>query len=106
MADSPIGEAPPADVAGAVTDPRPHGPTSEEVDDVIRNELVAVALEQLCQAHRAVLRETVLYRHSVAEAATRLGISPGTVKSRMHYALRALRAALTELGAEGLDGTA
>jgi RNA polymerase sigma-70 factor (ECF subfamily) len=35
---------------------------------------------------------------SVAEAAGRLGIPPGTVKSRTHYALRALRVVLEEAG--------
>ena len=34
----------------------------------------------------------------VSEAAQRLGIPEGTVKSRTHYALRALRLALEELG--------
>jgi RNA polymerase sigma-70 factor (ECF subfamily) len=34
----------------------------------------------------------------VADAADRLGIPPGTVKSRTHYALRALRLALEERG--------
>ena len=36
----------------------------------------------------------------VAEAARRLGVPEGTVKSRTHYALRALRLALEELGVE------
>jgi RNA polymerase sigma-70 factor (ECF subfamily) len=35
---------------------------------------------------------------SVAELATELGIAPGTVKSRLHYGLRALRLALQEKG--------
>ena len=34
----------------------------------------------------------------VAEAADRLGVPEGTVKSRTHYALRALRLALEEMG--------
>ena len=35
---------------------------------------------------------------SVAEAAARLGVPPGTVKSRTHYALRSLRLVLAEMG--------
>jgi RNA polymerase sigma-70 factor, ECF subfamily len=81
----------------------PDGPTSEDVEDVIRNELVAVAIEQLSQPHRAILRETFYDGRSVAEVANRLGIPAGTVKSRTHYALRALRSALAELGVDGLD---
>jgi len=34
----------------------------------------------------------------VAEAAERLGVPAGTVKSRTHYALRALRGALVQMG--------
>jgi RNA polymerase sigma-70 factor (ECF subfamily) len=34
----------------------------------------------------------------VADTAERLGIPEGTVKSRTHYALRALRLALEEMG--------
>ena len=35
---------------------------------------------------------------SVAEAAAVLGVPPGTVKSRTHYAVRALRLVLDEMG--------
>jgi RNA polymerase sigma-70 factor (ECF subfamily) len=34
----------------------------------------------------------------VADAAERIGVPPGTVKSRTHYALRALRLVLQEMG--------
>ncbi len=52
------------------------------------------AFTRLSPAHRAVL---VMQHHlglSVAEAAEALGIPPGTVKSRTHFALQALRATL------------
>ena len=39
---------------------------------------------------------SALVRH--AEAARRLGVPEGTVKSRTHYALRALKLALEEMG--------
>jgi RNA polymerase sigma-70 factor (ECF subfamily) len=45
-----------------------------------------------------VLQETYFKGRPVAEAARRLGIPEGTVKSRTHYALHALRLALEEMG--------
>jgi RNA polymerase sigma-70 factor (ECF subfamily) len=45
-----------------------------------------------------VLLECYYRGRSVAEAARRLGVPEGTVKSRTHYALRALRLALEEMG--------
>ena len=65
---------------------------------VVDRRLVVAALGRLTQEHRHVLRECCLRGSSVAEAAHALGISPGTVKSRTYYALRALRLAIEELG--------
>jgi RNA polymerase sigma-70 factor (ECF subfamily) len=58
--------------------------------------LLAWALRQLSPAHRQVLVE--IYYHDVPaeRVAARLGIPPGTVRSRLHYALGALRQQLTE----------
>jgi RNA polymerase sigma-70 factor (ECF subfamily) len=60
--------------------------------------VVTDALSQLSQPHRDVLLECYYRGASVAEASRRLGIPPGTVKSRTHYALRALKLALEEVG--------
>jgi len=60
--------------------------------------VVTDALAQLSQPHREVLLECYYRGASVAEASRRLGIPPGTVKSRTHYALRALKLALEEVG--------
>ena len=60
--------------------------------------MVADALTSLSAEHRAVLIECYYRGRSVAEAARRLEIPEGTVKSRTHYALRALRLALEEMG--------
>jgi RNA polymerase sigma-70 factor (ECF subfamily) len=60
--------------------------------------VVADAITQLSSDHRAVLLECYYRGRSVAEAARRLGVPEGTVKSRTHYALRALRLALEEMG--------
>lgn len=70
----------------------------DAVDQVVDHELVAAAMARLSTEHRAVLRELYFRGRSVAEAAAELGVPPGTVKSRTHYALRALRLAIEELG--------
>jgi RNA polymerase sigma-70 factor (ECF subfamily) len=67
-------------------------------DQVADRGLVVAALRTLSPEHRAVVLECYFRGSSVAEAAESLGIPPGTVKSRMHYALRALRLAIEEMG--------
>lgn len=59
---------------------------------------LAEVVAELSPEHRAVLVETYYCGASVAQAAKRLGIPPGTVKSRTYYALRALRNACKERG--------
>jgi RNA polymerase sigma-70 factor (ECF subfamily) len=66
-------------------------------EQVVNCHLVVVALGRLSQEHRDVLRECYFLRRSVPQAGYALGIAPGTVKSRMYYALRALRLAIEEL---------
>ncbi|MFI6763384.1 sigma-70 family RNA polymerase sigma factor [Micromonospora sp. NPDC050417] len=76
-------------------------PESADVTDgVVATQTVRRALPKLSAAHRAVLIELYFLGRSTDEAAARLGIPEGTVKSRAHYALRALRAAIgsTEAG--------
>ena len=57
----------------------------------VDRQLVLAALRTLSIEHRQALFETYFRGASVAEAAGTLGVPPGTVKSRTHYALRALR---------------
>src|SRR5262249_31781543 len=64
----------------------------------VQSWLVADALRQLSAPHREVLVECFYRGASVTEAADRLGGPAGTVKSRTHYALRALKLALEEVG--------
>ena len=73
----------------------------DATDRLLQAWVVAEALERLSPEHREVVRECYYRGHSVAQAAVRLGIPEGTVKSRTHYALRALRLALEELGEVG-----
>jgi RNA polymerase sigma-70 factor (ECF subfamily) len=52
------------------------------------------AFQKLSGEHRMVLQELHFRGASIEEAAQRLGVPAGTVKSRAHYAMRILRAAL------------
>jgi RNA polymerase sigma-70 factor (ECF subfamily) len=81
-----------------VTDAVPERGGRDEAETVVNRRLVVDALRTLSPEHRAVIVECYLRGASVAEAAQTLGIAPGTVKSRTHYALRALRLALEEAG--------
>lgn len=72
--------------------------SEDRTDDLLLSWVVAEALTQLSGEHRAVLLECYYRGRSVAEAARRLGIPEGTVKSRTHYALRALKLSLEEMG--------
>ena len=73
-------------------------PAADDIDRALESWTVAEALADLSPQHRAVLIETYYRGLSVAEAATVLGVPPGTVKSRTYYALRALKLALEERG--------
>jgi len=79
-------------------DPPERPPVHDETDRLLQSWIVADALLRLSEDHRLVLVECYYRGHSVAEAARRLDIPEGTVKSRTHYALRALRLALEEMG--------
>jgi len=70
----------------------------DRTDQLLTSWLVTEAITSLSADHRAVLLECYYRGASVAQAAHRLGIPEGTVKSRTHYALRALRLALQEMG--------
>ena len=76
----------------------PETAEADGTDAVLQSWLVAEALARLSIDHRQVLVECFYRGCSVAEAASHLGVPEGTVKSRTHYALRALRLALEELG--------
>jgi RNA polymerase sigma-70 factor (ECF subfamily) len=91
-----------ARVGEVVTDMPPEPPPSlDEADRAVEAWTVAEALGRLSPGHREVLVECYYRGRSVAEAAARLGVPPGTVKSRTHYALRSLRMALNEMGVTG-----
>lgn len=72
--------------------------TAEEVDRALQAWQVADALADLSPIHRAAIVATHVDGYSVTEAAARLGVAPGTVKSRVFYGLRHLRTELEERG--------
>jgi RNA polymerase sigma-70 factor, ECF subfamily len=77
----------------------PEAATGDDADDQrLLAWVVAEAVTRLSPEHRAVLLECYYRGRPVAEAARRLGVPEGTVKSRTHYALRALKLALEEMG--------
>lgn len=67
-------------------------------DAVLESMVVADALSTLSVEHRAVIVHSYFAGRSISEVAEQLEIPEGTVKSRLHYGLRALRLALQERG--------
>lgn len=81
-----------------VGEERSAGTPSDHTDAMLDSWLVADALGQLSLEHRTVIVHAFYGRRSVADIAAALDVPPGTVKSRLHYGLRALRLALQERG--------
>jgi RNA polymerase sigma-70 factor (ECF subfamily) len=73
-----------------------HPVQRDHADRVVDSMLVFQALSTLSPEHRAVLEDVYIHGNTVRETAEKLGISPGTVKSRTYYALRSLHALLRE----------
>ncbi len=71
---------------------------ADQVDSMLDTWIMAEALDRLTPDHRDVIVECYYRGRSTAEAAEVLGIPVGTVKSRTHYALRALRLTMQEMG--------
>jgi RNA polymerase sigma-70 factor, ECF subfamily len=69
-------------------------PAGDHADAVVDSVALRPALSRLSSEHRAVVFELYFRRRTVAEAARSIGVPPGTVKSRAHNAVRALRADL------------
>jgi RNA polymerase sigma-70 factor (ECF subfamily) len=68
--------------------------SDDAIDRMLGADIIGQALADLSPEHRNVIIEVYYYGRSGAEAAERLGIPTGTVKSRTYHALRMLRAAL------------
>ena len=72
--------------------------TADDTDRVLQSMTVSDALRELSQSHREILIETYFRGRTVPEAAEKLNLPVGTAKSRVYYALRALRTALQQRG--------
>ncbi|MFI7552743.1 sigma-70 family RNA polymerase sigma factor [Micromonospora sediminimaris] len=76
-------------------------PVPDHADAVVASAALMPALRRLTAEHRDVIFELYYRRSTVTEAARSIGIPPGTVKSRAHYAVRALRAELASAASSG-----
>lgn len=76
----------------------PEQAAPDEVNAALDRLLIGDALAQLSADHRAVIRRSYYLGWSTAQIAEDLQIAEGTVKSRLHYAVRALRLTLQEMG--------
>jgi RNA polymerase sigma-70 factor (ECF subfamily) len=79
------------DVGDALTRIEAEG---DEMESALAAHVVARALPALSELHRSVVVGLYLGGLSTAEMADQLGVPEGTVKSRAHYAIRALRAVI------------
>ncbi|GAB2780937.1 sigma-70 family RNA polymerase sigma factor [Streptomyces sp. NPDC054796] len=73
-------------------------PAVDEIDRALRMMTISDALGDLTEPHREALIETYFKGRTVNEAAEALRIPPGTVRSRVFYALRSLKLSLEERG--------
>ncbi|MFE7796689.1 sigma-70 family RNA polymerase sigma factor [Nocardia sp. NPDC057440] len=80
------------------TDSPPEQAAPDQADRALDGWLVADALARLSVDHREVIVRAYYRGLSTHQIAAELDIPAGTVKSRMHYGMRALRLALQEMG--------
>ena len=81
-----------------VTDLLPERAGDDRIDSLLDRWLLSDALASLSAEHRAAVVGAYYLGNSVAQIARAEGVPEGTIKSRLHYALRALRLALQERG--------
>jgi RNA polymerase sigma-70 factor (ECF subfamily) len=75
-------------------------PSVEPIEETLLAWQVEEAMRRIGDQHREILVQTYYRGRPYAEVAAELEIPVGTVKSRVYYALRALRIALEEMGYE------
>jgi RNA polymerase sigma-70 factor, ECF subfamily len=70
----------------------------DEPGTALNRALVGDAMAQLPPEHRVMVGRSYYQGWTTAQIAADLGIAEGAVKSQLHYALRALRQSLVEMG--------
>lgn len=70
----------------------------DEVESALDRMLLGEAIGGLSEDHRAVIRRAYYQGWTTAQIAADLEIAEGTVKSRLHYGMRALKLRLQEMG--------
>ncbi len=81
------------------TDDVPERPSLDAIGPAVDKWILADALKSLSADHRTAIVRSYYLGQTVADIARLEDVPPGTIKSRLHYALRALRIALQERGA-------
>ncbi len=74
------------------------GSMGDSTDGLLRGWLVEEALRRVSDHHREAIVQTHLVERPYDEVAAELGIPVGTLRSRVFYGLKALRAAMDEMG--------
>ena len=82
------GQSPP-ELTGSPTFAAP-----DQADAIVRREMLASAIRTLTADHREVVVFRFYFDLTVDQIAARTGVGAGTVKSRLHYALKYLRSAV------------
>jgi RNA polymerase sigma-70 factor (ECF subfamily) len=80
------------------TDSLPETATPDRLDAALDAWVISDALASLSAEHRSAVVNAYYLGRTVREIAQQDDVPEGTVKSRLHYALRALRLALQERG--------
>jgi len=71
------------------------GSVADEAERLAWSLTLVTALSELSESQREAIVYVYYLRRTIDETAATLGISPGTVKSRLYYGVRALRNRLT-----------
>ncbi|MEN8584187.1 sigma-70 family RNA polymerase sigma factor [Arthrobacter sp. KBS0703] len=79
-------------------DSLPETAAADQTDRILDTWLIGDALAGLSPEHRDVIMHAYYHGETTSEIAQKLHVAEGTVKSRLHYALRAMRLALQERG--------